>query len=376
MKNYRILLTVTAAFLSAGSFWMFLPLLAVSLRAEGVNDFWVGFISGLPWVGLLAVSVFIPRIVGRLGLQRAVLTGMVLSALVFLGFSATRSVPLWSFLCFVLGVTMGLRWTAMDTWINGTVPEHARGRLIGLYELVLSGSLAAGPAFLAITGVKGRAPFLAAAAIVALAVLFLLLGGQERKIPAHATSRIASRDIWRLERAAFIGIGLIGLTEACNLSLLPLFGLGSGLAFHRAALLVVAVQVGGAMGAIICGTLADQLNRRAIQLSASLALIILPLFIPASLAGWGIWPLLLVWGLAQGGLFTLGMILLGTRFKGASLAPAVAMAMVVYTLGGIVGPPLLGSAMTLFGPAGLPFGLACIALCGFIIILLSAPKRA
>ena len=124
---YRLLLATGSSFFSAGSFWLFLPLLSVSLRAEGVSDALVGVISGLPWVGLLAVSGFIPRLMHRLGLQRMVLLGMGLSATVFLGFSATRAVPLWAGLCLVLGASLGLRWAGMDTWINGSVPEHLRG---------------------------------------------------------------------------------------------------------------------------------------------------------------------------------------------------------------------------------------------------------
>jgi len=376
MKGYRILVTVAAAFLSAGSFWMFLPLIAVSLRAQGVSDLWVGLISGLPWVGLLAVSAFIPRIVGRLGLQRTILAGLFVSALVFVGFAGMRSVLLWGVLCFIQGVTFGVRWAATDTWINGAVPDHARGRLIGLYELVASASLATGPAFLTVTGSTGSKPFLAAAGVVVVAAVFLVLGGQERQIPHPQAQRISSRGIWKLEHAAFISIGLVGVIEACNLSLLPLFGLSAGAGLHKAAFLVVAVQIGGAAGAVICGVLADHVNRRAIQLTAGLAVVLLPLAIPATLAGWSIWLILLGWGLAQGSLFTLGMILVGTRFQGESLAPAIALAMVVYTAGGMIGPPILGFAMTSIGPGGLPFGLALLSCCALIIISLAVPKPA
>jgi hypothetical protein len=70
------------------------------------------------------------------------------------------------------------------------------------------------------------------------------------------------------------------------------------------------------------------------------------------------------------------MILLGTRFQGESLAPAIALAMVVYTAGGMIGPPLLGFAMTSIGPGGLPFGLALLSCCALIIISLAVPKPA
>ncbi|MDD2705679.1 MAG: hypothetical protein PHU07_10160, partial [Acidocella sp.] len=223
---YRLLLATASSFFSAGSFWMFLPLLSVSLRAEGVGDAWVGVISGLPWVGLLVVSAFIPRIIARIGLQRMVLAGMGISVLAFLGFAATRAVPVWCGLCVVLGISLGLRWAGMDTWINGSVPEHLRGRLIGGYELVLSGSMAAGPGILAIIGTAGAKPFLVAAVVVCGAMALLGAAGKEAGGIAEAPGGVSAWTVLRGEVASFIGIGLVGMTEACNLSLLPVMGLG------------------------------------------------------------------------------------------------------------------------------------------------------
>ncbi len=357
-----MMIAVTGAFLSASSFWMSLPLIAVALRARGVSDFWVGIISGLPWVGLLAVSPFIPWMIRRHGLQRTVLAGMAMSAFVFIGFAFTTSVTAWSLLFIFQGCTLALRWAAMDTWVNGAVPDHARGRLVGLYELMASGSMAAGPACLVFIGSGGRAPFLICAATAAIASLLLLAAGREEFLPARAHIRLPAWRIWNIERPAFIGITLVGVIEACNLSLLPLFSLGCGAPPRRAALFVVAVQSGAAAGAVLFGFLADKFSRRAILAATGLVVIIAPLLLPLTATNWAAWPLLLAWGLAQGGLFTLGMVMLGARFQGLALAPAIALAMAVYTLGGIIGPPCIGTLMATFGPLGLPYGLAAISL--------------
>lgn len=370
---YRILLATASSFFSAGSFWMFLPLLSVSLRAEGVSEAMVGLISGLPWLGLLAVSGFIPRVIHRFGLQRMVLLGMGVSVLVFLGFAATRSVPVWSALCLVLGVSLGFRWAGMDTWVNGSVPEHLRARLIGAYELVLSGSMAVGPAVLALTGSTGRTPFLVASAVVAGAMVLLTLAGREQGMIAEPPGSVRAATVLRAERTAFIGIALVGLTEACNLSLLPVFGLGLGVSLHKAAMLVVVVQAGVAAGAVSLGVLADRrVNRQALKLATSVLMCMLPLAVPACLGrGPALWPVLVAWGVAQGGLFTVGMVKLGTRFSGVALARAMSLAMVIYTLGGITGPPLMGAAMAMLGPKGLMYGLSAIAAIGAAAIALT-----
>lgn len=361
---YRLLLVVVAGFFSASAYWMFLPLLSLSLRAQGASDALVGVMSGLPWGGLLLVSVFIPRLIHRIGLQRMVLAGMVLSALVFAGFAGTRAIALWAVLTLLLGVSLGLRWAGLDTWVNGSVPNHLRGRMIGAYELIMSGAMAAGPAMLAVLGSTGAKPFLAAAAVTCGSFLLLACAGREAEGLTEPPGTARARDVLRAEAASYLGIGLVGISEACNLSLLPVMGLGLGAGLHRAALLVVVCQIGVASGAVSIGALADKLNRRALKIGAGLVMAALPLAVPFALHGQAVWPVLIIWGVAQGGLFTVSMVKLGTRFAGTALARAMSLAMVVYTLGGIAGPPVMGAVMALCGPAGLMYGLAALAVAG------------
>ena len=365
---YRLLLVIGGGYFSASSYWMFLPLLSLNLRAEGASDALVGVMSGLPWAGLLAVSVFIPRIMHRFGLQRMVMAGMALSAAVFLGFAATRSIPLWAALTLALGASLGLRWAGLDTWINGSVPDHLRGRLIGAFELVMSGAMAAGPAMLAVLGSAGAMPFLAAAVVACGSMAVLALAGREAEGIAEVPGSAKAWDVLRTERASYLGIGLVGTAEACNLSLLPVMGLGLGAGLHRAALLVVVCQTGVALGALICGVLADALNRRALKLGTGLVMVLLPLAVPLFLHGGAVWPVLAVWGAAQGGLFTVCQVKLGARFSGTAMAKAMSLSMVIYTCGGIAGPPSMGALMAIFGPAGLVYGQAALAALGVVFI--------
>jgi MFS family permease len=360
MQPYRLFTAVAGAFISAASFWMSLPLIAVSLHEAGYNGAWVGLICGLPWLGLLIVSPLIPKIIPHLGLQRTVLTGILTSIVVFTGFALTRSVAMWSVLLFLQGGTLALRWAAMDSWIAGAVRGNARSRLVGLYEMVASLSMAAGPALLAVVGISAHG-FDACAALAAAAAILILAAGREPPIPAEARAHLRPWQMMSLERAAFLGIFLVGFTEASNVTLLPVFALRLGVVPRVAALLVMMVQAGVAGGAAMFGLLADWVNRRGILFGAGFLAALAPLLLPVFLHGAAAWPLLLIWGLAQGSLFTLGMVLLGARFRGPALAPAVALAMAVYTVGGIFGPPCMGAMLAAAGPMGLTYGLAGIS---------------
>ena len=60
------------------------------------------------------------------------------------------------------------------------------------------------------------------------------------------------------------------------------------------------------------------------------------------------------------GLYTVGLTLLGQSFPAAQLARAVAVFVMFYTTGGVIGPVVAGGAMEVAGPSGLPFALAVV----------------
>jgi MFS family permease len=366
MQPYRLFIAVAGAFLSAASFWMSLPLIAVSLHESGLGGGTVGLVCGLPWAGLLLVSPVIPKIIPHLGLQRTVLTGILTSIVVFTGFALTRSVAMWSLLLFLQGGTLALRWAAMDSWIAGAVRGHSRGRLVALYEMVASLSMAAGPGLLAVVGISSRA-FAVCATLAALAAILILAAGREPPIPVVARAHLRPWQMMTLERAAFLGIFLVGFTEASNVTFLPVFALRLGVLPRAAALLVMVVQAGVAGGAVMFGVLADWISRRGILFGAGFLVALMPLLLPVCLGGAMAWPLLVVWGLAQGSLFTLGMVALGARFRGPALAPAVALAMAVYTIGGFFGPPCMGAMLAALGPFGLTYGLAGFSFLALLV---------
>ena len=64
-----------------------------------------------------------------------------------------------------------------------------------------------------------------------------------------------------------------------------------------------------------------------------------------------------VWGGSMGGIFTVGITLLGERFRDAELVSANAVFSVLFGVGGLLGPFLTGTAMSVFGPAGFPLSL-------------------
>ena len=82
------------------------------------------------------------------------------------------------------------------------------------------------------------------------------------------------------------------------------------------------------------------------------------LVLPAAMGTPWQWPLVLVWGTAGFGIYTLALADLGDRFSGSALLAGTAALTAMFGLGGIAGPTLGGAAMQHFGPEGLPIMLA------------------
>ena len=67
-----------------------------------------------------------------------------------------------------------------------------------------------------------------------------------------------------------------------------------------------------------------------------------------------------IWSGLASGFYTIGLTLLGARFRGADLAHANATFIILYNIGMLAGPPLVGAAMDLLPPHGFFWSLSVI----------------
>ena len=144
----------------------------------------------------------------------------------------------------------------------------------------------------------------------------------------------------------------------------------------------------GAVAAIFfqypIGWLADKFNRHWLLilcvLILMLCILLFPLLITSGREAWwqpqtlALWTVVSIWGGAMGGIFTVGITLLGQRFRGVELVSANAVFSVLFGIGGLLGPFLAGTAMTAIGPAGFPLSLlGAVVLYALFAIYRSLP---
>ena len=347
------------------------PLIALSLSRLGHSSFAIGAVTAATLVAVILCGPFYPRAIIRLGLKRCIVSGTVFAAALLLLMPLWPGVPFWLILRFVAGCALGLVWIASEIWMNSVSGIESRGTVMGIYGTVFSIGIVAGPVLLEFTGTQGARPFAVGAAcliltLVPLAVLRPAAGAAQVFTPLRGlTGALRSAPIVML--AAFVA----GLVESADLTLLPLFGTHAGLD-ERAALLLVAVFMAGNVALQLpIGLLADRYGRKALLGVCALTSSIGPLLLQASLGSpLLLWPLLFLWGGTLYAFYSQGVALLGEQFSLEDLPSANTLFVMVYCLGGVIGPSVGGIAMDVWPSRGLPVllsGAALLMLGGLVV---------
>lgn len=340
-----------------------MPLLSLIMERQGIPGSIIGANTAMAGLANIIIAPFTGRLVVRFGVVSLLSFAVLLTCLSFAGFWLFAPSWLWFPLRFLFGIAIGLLFILSEFWINALVDEHRRGLVMGIYGTVLSVGFAAGPAILVVTGSAGAPPFIVGLALFALGALPILFG-------ARAAPRITERSrrpftaYFLVAPAATLAGLVFGAIESANFSLLPIYGLRLGLSAGEAATLITMMALGSVILQIPLGLLADRMDRQLLLLLCALAgtlcAALLPIIGTLPLAAHA---LIFLFGGIVGGLYTVGLAHLGSRFRGADLAAANGVFVMLYSIGMLIGPAGTGAGLDLMPPHGF-----VVAMLAFLLI--------
>ncbi len=342
-----------------------IPLLSLEMERMGISNTWIGINTSIAGVASIMTVPFVPRIAARLGMGRMIAICITIVIVSLLAFKATSDFWIWFPIRFIFSAALGALFVLSEYWISALAPPERRGMVMGIYATVLALGFAAGPAILAAVGTTGWPPYLAGAALLSLASVPLLLARGLLPLLDDAPPRSFSIYMLALPVATFAGM-VFGAVETGGFAILPVYGLRIGFNAESAALLVSIVAMGNVLMQLPLGLLADRMNKGAlliiIAVLGCLGAALLPSLAPSPIL---FQALLFVWGGVVGGLYTVGLAHLASRFEGPDLAGANAAFVVFYNIGLTIGPPVVGAAMDFANPHGFAY-----ALSGFFVLML------
>jgi len=350
------------------------PLLAFAMQARGASGTVIGVNTAMAGLAAILVAPLVPRVAMHLGIRLLLLIALALGAATFIGFWLAQPLWLWFPLRFLFGLSLAVLFVLSEFWINAVAPDHARGLVMGIYSTVLALGFAAGPTVLA-TFPDGPSPYFAGAALFVAAALPLAFAGD--LLPTISELPKSHPLIFmRTAPSAVIAAFVFGAVETGGMSFLPLYGLSVGYGDVVAALLVSILALGNMLVQIPLGFISDRMDRRRLLLVlafiGALGAAVLPLIAHHVLL---LFPVVAIWGGLVGGLYTVGLAHLGSKFRGPELAAANATYILMYSLGILLGPPILGIGIDIWDPNGLPATIALLFVLYLVIVVLHAKER-
>lgn len=362
-KNFfnlvRVILGISLAGVVAG---INLPLSTLTLKSWGITSSVIGMAASMMGLSAAVATPFLPRMVNRFGQIPVLRISLVVLPLAILALPLYQNLYAWFILRFIIGLAATNIWVLSEIWINSFAEDKNRGRIIAIYTSLLSLGFILGVLIMSFTSVETFGGFYISAA---LAIVVSVPLWSMKDIGDFETPKNVSFFKFLSSSPILMGSSwMMGFLYAASAGLLPIFALPYLNEDYSAASRTVAwLATGELMLPLLIGWLADKYDKRNLMILltfiAILVLLLIPVFFHIPLVR--ILLLFLLGGVTMG-FYVLGLTMLGEQFKGQILVSANASFIFFLSIGEIIGPPVIGRAMDLFGNAAFGWAMGVISL--------------
>ena len=373
-NNYKKIILIVSMISMAGvTFGITMPLSTLTLKSWGISSTMIGLNSAMPALSAVLTTPFMPKFINYWGQKNVIRFCLVLVATCCICLPLFPDLFSWFILRFLLGAGGTGIWLLSEVWINGFAEDHNRGKIIGAYSALLSLGFIVGVLMFSVIGVESNTAFYLAAGFVLVAAIPIWTMSD---LPINEMADDISMWNHMVSSPGLMGSSwMMGFLYAATAYLLPIFALQFDLNYAQSSRTIAWLGSGELAMPLFVGWFADKVDKRKLMIFIALVTIatlsIMPFVFAAPLMRLGI---LFVLGGAIMSFYSLGLTMLGQKFKGSLLASANASFIFFLCLGEIIGPPVIGTAMDLFGTFAFGWSMALFTLI-YLVIFISAGSR-
>ncbi len=357
---------------------------AVSLRAgvEGFLDSTVGLIMSANYAGLIVGSLIAPILVRNVGYVRSFAASASLGSVSAISHILLIDPVAWFIFRALTGLSLSVMFVVAESWLNSSSSNYNRGRLLTAYSVVYLVSMGAGQPLLALFPPESYEIFGATTVLISFCLIPVAV---MRVTGEPAVDREPPRLVRTFFKSPLAGTGVIvaGIMTGATWSLLPLYGLQTGLDDGAIGVLMLLLSVGTIVLQWPVGWLSDKKSRRLAILwsagSSAVAAALITLFRPD---GTMLYVLVFLYGGFGMPLYSLSVALANDQFEPHEMVRAAGAIVIYYGIGSVVGPLLGSQFMRWFGPTGLFFSMTLVQSVLVAVVLFrmrfsrALPKRA
>ncbi len=345
-------------------------LIALRGAQEGFSTTQIGLMGTTYFLGFMAGCYLVPVLLRTVGHIRT------FSALAAIAASGTLLMVIvidagaWMGLRFVLGLCFSGLFTTVDSWINSSVSNEIRGKVLSLYRIIDILSVTSIQFLIPIIGTQGIALFALMTILTCLSLVPVALGDRSRPKPPDAV-KFDLAGVWAISPMACLGCVTIGMTNSAFRLVGPIYAQEVGLTIAGVATFMSAGIFGGAVLQYPLGQLSDRFDRRQVLIVATAMAVASSLFL-SFVAGNN--ETMLLFGIFCFGAFSLPLYSLSAahandRAEGNQFVIVAAGLIFFFSFGASIGPVLAAVLIENFGPGAL-FNYTGLAHSALIIIAL------
>jgi MFS family permease len=347
------------------AFGLTMQLMPLLMEREGWPAWAIGLNVAMGPIGILIAGPFMPKLLGNIGTRRAAF-GLV--GILVLSLAAISISPIWMWfpLRFIFGLATSALFTISETWVLSFATRENRGRVMGIYTSLLAASFAVGPLLLPFTGIDGFLPWIIG--IVCILISILPLGFVEVEDDSFREKEGGGHFFAFVRKAPMLLFAVTAATLFDNVlvSFFTIYGIRSGLTLETASWILGIGIIGNMVLFYPIGWLADHWSRKGVMLVTAGLTIVLSLSLLVVITHWLVWPVMVLVTASAFGVYVVALAELGDRFSGPDLIAGASAIAAMWGVGGLVGPPIAGLAIDLFGVGAMP-----VTLAGFYVMLVA-----
>jgi MFS family permease len=341
----------------------------VALQGHGHSNTLIGISLSLEIVAVIMLSSYITWLISRIGMALSIYIAGILRALAIIGLTYTENYYLWCIGIFIYGISTYTIIIALQTWLNTLTFERYKGLIIGFYSAAISLGVALGPVVLRFIDPADLWPVkinagIALSAIAPLVIMYFLIP----KITTSPNPRVAFTV--KLSPAVMFSALAGGVTFFGLPAFLTLFGMKNGLELGQASLLITAFMLGSISVGLLISLLSDFIDRRYVIIVCFFVGLLCAVYLSMAIYNYHYaLALLFVWGGVAGGIYAVGLTIIGERFREEDQVSANTAYALMDSIGGAIGVNAIGFAMDMMGSEGLAYVIVTVAVSYFIFAL-------
>jgi MFS family permease len=345
-----------------------MTLLGIRLSIENVDAGTIGWVLVCYSIGFVAGTLFVHRIIGRVGHIRTFAVFAAITGVASLLYPVAVSVFFWAFLRVLSGFSMAALLVVIESWLSSRATNTNRGTLFAVYQIVFYLAAAGGQLLVNVGDPAGFLPFTMTAVLLILALIPLGLTRMEAP-QIEVVERMSFFTLFRESSTGVFGALICGLLLGSFYAMGPVYATLVGLDVPSTSVFMACAIISAMLLAWPVGFICDRFDRRRVLIGMALAAGISSI-VATFIGPDNFWFLLLAVGLFTGlsaNLYPIAVAITNDRMEHHRIVAASATLLLSYGIGSVIGPVVMAETVSLLGPDGLFFGNA--AFLGLLAVM-------